>query len=222
MRRPKQSTRFIRFAREMLPDTLDDHSGRSGLAPQQIVAARIERLPALRAELRQHLARPRRVQAADIAGCHTHPHHTIQQACTVPRPRRRDTTDARNNRVVRFILCALERHLAGQALDFGSDAFNVEHVLPQNAPDGWGGFTPDEAQAMAYRLGNMTLLQSGANRDAGNSSYAAKRAIYQQSGYALTRRLAADNAEWSPERIAAWQSWMADQATSIWRIAQLG
>lgn len=132
------------------------------------------------------------------------------------------TTDARNNRVVRFILCALERHLAGQALDFGSDAFNVEHVLPQNAPDGWGGFTPDEAQAMAYRLGNMTLLQSGANRDAGNSSYAAKRAIYQQSGYALTRRLAADNAEWSPERIAAWQSWMADQATSIWRIAQLG
>lgn len=132
------------------------------------------------------------------------------------------TTDTRNNRVVRFILCALERHLAGQALDFGSDAFNVEHVLPQNAPDGWGGFTPDEAQAMAYRLGNMTLLQSGANRDAGNSSYAAKRAIYQQSGYALTRRLAADNAEWTPERIAAWQSWMADQATSIWRIAQLG
>lgn len=131
------------------------------------------------------------------------------------------TTDTRNNRVVRFILCALERHLAGQALDFGSDAFNVEHVLPQNVPDGWGGFTPDEAQAMAYRLGNMTLLQSGANRDAGNSSYAAKRAIYQQSGCALTRRLAADNADWTPERITAWQNWMADQASSIWRIAQL-
>ena len=67
----------------------------------------------------------------------------------------------------------------------------------------------------------MTLLQSGANRDAGNSSYAAKRAIYQQSGYALTRRLAADNADWTPERITAWQNWMADQASSIWRIAQL-
>lgn len=131
------------------------------------------------------------------------------------------TKDSRNNRVVRFILCALERHLSGQDYSFTSDAFNIEHVLPQNAPDGWGGFSNEEADALLYRLGNMTLMQSGANRDAGSQEYGMKRDAYRQSGFAITRRIAEENTEWSPERIAARQSWMADQATSIWRIAQL-
>lgn len=131
------------------------------------------------------------------------------------------TTDAPNNRIVRFLLCALERHLSGQDYSFTSDAISIEHVLPQNAPDGWGGFSNEETDALMYRLGNMTLLQSCANRDAGNQEYGVKRETYQQSGFALTRRVAEENAAWSPDRIAARQSWMADQATSIWRIAQL-
>ncbi len=131
------------------------------------------------------------------------------------------TTDARNNRVVRFILCALEKHLSGQDYSFTSDAFNVEHVLPQNAPDGWGGFSNDDAEALVYRLGNMTLLQTGSNRELAAAGYADKRADYRKSGFAITRKLADDNAEWTPERIAAHQNWMARQATAIWRIAQL-
>lgn len=131
------------------------------------------------------------------------------------------TTDSRNNRVVRFILCALEKHLSGQAHDFASDAFNIEHVLPQNAPDGWGGIGNDDAEALVYRLGNMTLLQAGANRDLGNLDYAQKRTAYQQSSFAITKKLGDDHAEWTPERIAAQQNWMAAQATAIWRIAQL-
>ena len=131
------------------------------------------------------------------------------------------TTDSRNNRVVRFILCSLEKHLSNQDYSFTSDAFNVEHVLPQNAPDGWGGFSNDEADALIYRLGNMTLLQASANRDIGAIAYADKRSAYQQSGFAITRKLAEENAEWTPERIASRQDWMASQATSIWRIAQL-
>ncbi len=131
------------------------------------------------------------------------------------------TTDAPNNRIVRFLLCALERHLSGQDYSFTSDAISIEHVLPPNAPDGWGGFSNEETDALMYRLGNMTLLQSGANRDAGNQECGVKRETYQQSGCALPRRVAEENAAWSPDRIAARQSWMADQATSIWRIAQL-
>ncbi len=131
------------------------------------------------------------------------------------------TTDSRNNRVVRFILCALEKHLSGQDYSFTSDAFNIEHVLPQNAPDGWGGFGNDDAEALVYRLGNMILLEAGANRDLGTVAYNQKRANYEQSGFAITKKLANDNGEWAPERIAAQQNWMATQATSIWRIAQL-
>ena len=132
------------------------------------------------------------------------------------------TTQSRNNRVVRYILCALEKHLSGHDYSFTSDSFNIEHVLPQHPESGWEAFSNEEVDALAYRLGNMTLMQSGANKDLGNAAYAAKRPVFQQSGFAITTKLAADHAEWTPERIAAHQSWMAAQASAIWRIAQMG
>jgi len=131
------------------------------------------------------------------------------------------TTDSRNKQVVRFILLALEKHLSGQAPDFSSDTFNIEHVLPQSAPDGWGGFSNEEAGGMVYRLGNMTLMGTGANRDIGNDEYLSKRPAYAQSGFKITEKIAEEYSQWTPATITARQDWMADQATSIWRIAQL-
>jgi hypothetical protein len=131
------------------------------------------------------------------------------------------TTQTRNNRVVRYILCALEKHLSGRDHSFVSDSFNIEHVLPQNPQTNWDEFGAEEAQAMAYRLGNMTLLQAGANKDLGNAAYAAKRQSFEQSGFEITRKLAADHAQWTPERVAAHQNWMANQAAAIWCITQL-
>ena len=132
------------------------------------------------------------------------------------------TTQSRNNRVVRYILCALEKHLSGQDYSFTSDSFGVEHVLPQNPQSGWEAFGNEEAEALVFRLGNMTLLQTGANKDVGNAAFGAKRAAFENSGFAITRKLATDHADWTPERIAAHQNWMAAQATAIWRIPQLG
>jgi hypothetical protein len=131
------------------------------------------------------------------------------------------TTQSRNNRVVRFILCALEKHLSGQEMNFTSDSFSIEHVLPQNPTSGWDAFSNDEAEALTYRLGNMTLLQSSVNKDLGNVGYGAKRALYENSEFNITAKLAAENAEWTPERVAAHQNWMSTQATAIWRIAQI-
>lgn len=131
------------------------------------------------------------------------------------------TTDSRNNKVVRFLLCALEKHLSGQDLDFASATFNIEHVLPQNAPDGWGGIGNDDAEALLYRLGNMTLLEANRNRDLAQAEYGDKRPVYQQCQFAITSKLAADHAEWTPDRIAAHQNWMATQAAALWRIPQL-
>jgi len=37
----------------------------------------------------------------------------------------------------------------------------------------------------------------------------------------ITRRPSENNAEWTSERIAAHQDWMATQGTAIWRIPQL-
>lgn len=74
---------------------------------------------------------------------------------------------------------------------------------------------------MAYRLANMTLLNKGQNRDMGNAEFAIKKPVLAASNFGLTKKLAEDNADWTPERIAARQKAMAKIATGIWRIAQL-
>jgi hypothetical protein len=107
------------------------------------------------------------------------------------------------------------------SLDFESDAFNLEHILPENSEAGWSAFSDEEAEAMTYRLGNLTLLSKGANKDLGNQPYAAKRVVYAQSTFGITKKIAEDYADWTPDRLAARQNWMANQATAIWRIDQL-
>jgi Protein of unknown function (DUF1524) len=81
------------------------------------------------------------------------------------------TTQSRNRRLVRYLLCQLERHTNGSEYDFDSDTFNLEHILPQNPQSGWSAFSDEEAEAMVYRLGNMTLCETGLNRDLGNGDY---------------------------------------------------
>lgn len=131
------------------------------------------------------------------------------------------TTNTRNKRVVRYLLCALEKQTSGNDHDADSDSFNIEHILPQNPGEDWNQFRDEDAEVMAYRLGNMTLMQTGANRDAGNASFAEKKPAYAASLFEITKKVATDNADWTPERLSARQTWMANQASTIWRIAQL-
>ncbi len=131
------------------------------------------------------------------------------------------TSQSRNKRVVRYILSELEKKLSGVAVDFASDSFNLEHILPENPEEGWDAFSEDEEEALVYRLGNLTLLTNSANKRLGNSTYPIKRPVYADSSFQITRKVAEENADWNPERLAARQNWMANQATSIWRIDQL-
>jgi hypothetical protein len=131
------------------------------------------------------------------------------------------TTNSRNLRIVRYIFCALEKQASGNDYDFESDSFNIEHVLPQNPESGWDAFNDEEVDAMVYRLGNMTLLTKKSNKNLGNDGFDIKKPVLAESQFELTRAIAEDNANWTPERIAARQKILAKLATSIWRIAQL-
>jgi hypothetical protein len=131
------------------------------------------------------------------------------------------TTDSRNNRIVRHILCELERQTSATVHDFESDIFNVEHVLPQNPEAGWEVFSNEEVDAMVYRIGNMALLEKNKNKNIGNQTYELKRPILDSSQFMLTKKLAQDSATWTPERIAARQKYLAGIASSVWRVAQL-
>jgi hypothetical protein len=131
------------------------------------------------------------------------------------------TTQSRNKRVVRYILCELEKKLTNVDLDFDSDSFNLEHILPENPETGWEAFSDDEIEAMVYRIGNLTLLNKGPNKDIGNKPFADKKPVYAASGFSITKKVAEDNAGWDAGRLAARQTWMANQATSIWRVDSL-
>ena len=125
------------------------------------------------------------------------------------------TTNSRNLRIVRYIFCALEKKASGNDYDFESESFNIEHVLPQNPESGWDAFTDEEVDAMVYRLGNMTLLAKKSNKNLGNDGFDIKKPVLAESQFELTRKIAEDNANWTPERIAARQKIFAKLTTSI-------
>jgi len=131
------------------------------------------------------------------------------------------TTQSRNAKIVRYILCSLERQAGGIDFDADSPAYTIEHVLPQSPEAGWEAFNDRDLDLFVYRLANMVMLETGMNRAIGNQPYADKRPVLLRSNMLLTKRLAEENADWIPERLNARQKRLAALATSVWRIAQI-
>jgi len=131
------------------------------------------------------------------------------------------TTQTRNAKIVRYILCKLEKQDGGIDFDADSPSYTIEHVLPQSPEDGWDAFNDRDLENFVYRLGNMVMLEARMNKDIGNQPYADKRPALQQSSMHLTQKLAEENNEWIPGRLDARQKQLANLATTVWRIAQL-
>jgi hypothetical protein len=129
------------------------------------------------------------------------------------------TRQTRNRRIVRYILCKLERAQSGNEYDLDAETFNIEHVLPQSPGEGWN-FSDPEAQASIYRLGNMTLLNAAANRELDNTRFDTKLDTYRASEFAITKEIPDAYPDWSIERVGQRQAQMARAATSVWRLGQ--
>lgn len=130
-------------------------------------------------------------------------------------------TTSRNRRVMRYILFEIECHVSNREFDYTSDKYTIEHLLPEHPGEGWSTFTDEQVDRSVYRIGNMTLLEATPNREIGNKSYEEKRKAFEVSGFEITKRLASEHLEWTPERIASRQQWLANQATAIWRLSEL-
>jgi hypothetical protein len=131
------------------------------------------------------------------------------------------TKQARNGQIARYILCELEQHRSGAAIDFRSELISVEHICPTSPQTGWDAFTDAEIEALSDRIGNMALLPTSRNKALGDAEYEVKRKAYAESEYVSTREIADQFSEWKPESIVIRQSALAKSATSVWRIAQL-
>lgn len=103
---------------------------------------------------------------------------------------------------------------ASQRPDLSEDGFSIEHVLPESPTDEWRqNFTDLEAEEMAYRIGNLTPLKPGLNRQVGNEPYSTKQEAYQKSVYMLTKEVLAE--EWTPDTLARRQEGLAKRAVHI-------
>ncbi|MFO1009558.1 MAG: DUF262 domain-containing HNH endonuclease family protein [Planctomycetota bacterium] len=130
-------------------------------------------------------------------------------------------SSGRNRKLVRYVLGELERHVSGTPPDPEDASVTIEHVLPEHPGEGWPAFRDEQIEAFVHRLGNFALLADSANRDVGNGDFAGKRAAYRESRFELTKRIAAEHAEWSPESISRRQATLAKYAAATWRIDQL-
>lgn len=183
----------------------------------------------------QHTGEQEKIYHAAAQQLHREEAATLRQVLAILRPIYRSdeafradfaeksikTTQSRNAKIVRYILGKLEKQAGGIDFDPESADFSIEHVLPQAPGDGWEAFADRDLETFVYRLANMVMLERARNRDLANRPYAEKRPVLNASKLLLTRRLAEETDDWTPERLVERQRKLAQLATGFWRIAQL-
>lgn len=127
----------------------------------------------------------------------------------------------RNHKIVKYILSKIEVYQFKNEIDPESDLFTIEHILPENADSEWGEFTDEEINRSVYRIGNLTLLESKLNFEAGQKPYADKIKLFEQSNSELTKSIPIHYEQWNESKLAARQKNLAKHAKAIWKIQEL-
>lgn len=128
----------------------------------------------------------------------------------------------RNHKIVKYLLGKIELYLYKNEIDFESDIFSVEHILPENAHDEWSDFTTEEFDRSIYRIGNLTLLEKKLNIAADGKKFAEKVVLFEQSNCELTKSIKDSYDKWDEAKIASRQRDLSKHAKAIWRIQELG
>ena len=123
--------------------------------------------------------------------------------------------------LARYILRALELEQRGvpePELVVNPDVrqVNLEHILPKSPREGeWTTFSDEDQRLFVHRLGNMALLQQGANGRIGNKPWTIKRPILSASDLHLTQE-AGLAMTWDADAIEKRQESMAALAVKAW------
>ena len=121
-----------------------------------------------------------------------------------------------------YILKKIVEHEA-QGVIINDDQVSVEHILPKsdehNSKPAWAEkFDQNDVNILVHCLGNLTLLSKKDNspKASDNESFAAKKKIYANSSYQLTKDICV-HAEWTPQIVQNRQAKLAKiAAKKIW------
>jgi hypothetical protein len=121
----------------------------------------------------------------------------------------------------RYILRELEAQRCGDILVPTVDptTVNLEHVAPKAQNQNWSSIgvpKGDNYRSWAHRIGNLALLEKGANSELGGADFARKKKEFSNSTIILTREIA-NFTNWNTKEIESRQHALADLAVLRWR-----
>jgi hypothetical protein len=128
-------------------------------------------------------------------------------------------------RIRLYILLRLDSALSTGGASYDYPMLTVEHVLPQNPPDGsnWkSAFADEEREFWVHRLANLVLLTSRKNSEASNLEFATKKTKYfvtatGVSPFALTTQVLGEP-EWTPALLKERQKALIAELAKLWRL----
>lgn len=126
--------------------------------------------------------------------------------------------NARNNKIIKYILGKIERFKGGHhEINLLSELDTIEHILPQSPGEEWGDDNYD-FDSLIYRLGNLCLLEKNINKEIENKPYSVKIQKYVESAFITTKSIPEHYSDWNRESINSRQIQMGACAKSIWKI----
>jgi hypothetical protein len=125
------------------------------------------------------------------------------------------TRNLYGSRITPYILSEYNKSLGNDGV---VGDFEIEHVLPQNPDNSWSAsFTKSTAKLLVDNIGNLTLLTEKMNQDVSNGPYAKKKEKFGlESRFRISRKLADENAVWTPDSIKKRTNEMAEWAMLRW------
>lgn len=123
----------------------------------------------------------------------------------------------------RYYLRAIENQKKGSTspeLIVNSDpaVVNLEHILPKAPHKNWPNFNEDQVASLNKRIGNLTLMQNKLNSKQGNEPFSKKKNYFASSDLWITKMIAENYHDWTPDNIKDRQEKLADIAVQTWSI----
>lgn len=133
------------------------------------------------------------------------------------------TATVSNEKYARYYLRAIKNQKKGITspeliVNSDPDVINIEHILPKNPHENWSNFNEDQVISLNKRIGNLTLMQNKLNSEQGNESFSQKKNYFMSSNLWITKMIADNYNEWTPDNIRDRQEKLADIAVQTWNL----
>lgn len=118
--------------------------------------------------------------------------------------------------VVRYIFRKMHSFLSETSeVVLDNNKVHIEHIMPQNG-ELWTDITPDDHEALLWRLGNLALLDASLNQEMQNKPFSEKKGFFEKSEIKPNGEIS-NKAQWGRNEIEERQMQLACYALKIWK-----